>query len=109
MRDQRIIEMLEGRKEPQIGDLSLLERVIGKEGRWYNPTELQALRSYVVSLKRDNEEIADLWELIEKHDLKPASMICTVCGNIFSVNDKESKPCEHLKQLAKECFERCEN
>jgi hypothetical protein len=52
------------------------------------------------------ENIKDLVEAfaaIEKHVLKPTTIICTVCGNVFSVNDKDTSPCEHLKKLAEEC------
>jgi len=109
MRDQRMEEILEGRMVPKIGDLPLLNRIIEKESRWYNPTELQVLRSYVTGLKKDFEELAESFAAIEKQDLKPSTIICTVCGNVFSVNDKETSPCEHLKQLAKECLEGCED
>lgn len=49
------------------------------------------------------KELFELWAEIEKHDLKPAVIICTVCGNVFSVNDKETSPCIHLRELAEEC------
>ena len=49
------------------------------------------------------EELAEAFAAIEKHFLKPATIICSVCGCVISINDKETSPCEHLKQLAEEC------
>jgi len=49
------------------------------------------------------KDILEAFKSIEKHDLKVETIICTVCGNVFSVKDKETSSCEHLKQLAEEC------
>ncbi len=104
MRDQRIIEMLEGRKKPEPFDLPLLERVVDKEGCFYNPTELLALQSYIVSLKKKIDEIGESFAMLEKSDLKISRIICTVCGHAIDMDDKESKLCQHLKKDLVEGF-----
>ena len=38
---------------------------------------------------------------IETHSLKPSTIICTVCGHAFLTWDKDSRPCEHLKEMCK--------
>lgn len=49
-----------------------------------------------------DQDLAEAFAAIEKHDLKVATMICIDCGHIFNVNDKESKLCEHLEKMFKE-------
>lgn len=51
-----------------------------------------------------DKEIVEAFASIEKYDLKPTVIICTVCGNVFSVKDKDTSPCQHLKDLAEECY-----
>ena len=48
------------------------------------------------------KEITDAFAQIEKHDLKPTTIICTVCGNVVSDQMKESSPCEHLREMFKD-------
>lgn len=45
------------------------------------------------------EDILEAFASIEKWNLKPETIICTVCGNIFSVRDKDISLCQHLKEL----------
>ncbi len=47
-------------------------------------------------------DIVKAFAEIEKHDLKPAVVICTVCGCVLA---KETKPCVHLLELAEGCSE----
>jgi len=46
------------------------------------------------------KDIVDAFSSIETHSLEVNTVICTVCGCIFSVSDKSTKPCVHLKELA---------
>lgn len=45
-------------------------------------------------------DLKEAFSLIEKHELKVNTIICSVCGCIISENN-DSKPCEHLKELAR--------
>jgi len=107
MRDQRIEEVLEGRLIPQIKDLPLLKKIVERQHHNYNAAEILVLQSHIKRVedlsKEVTEDIVEAFAAIEKHDLKPSTIICSVCGNVFSVNDKETSPCKHLKQLAEEC------
>ena len=49
------------------------------------------------------EEILKAFKSIEKYDLKPSTIICTVCGCVFVVDDKNTNPCEHLVEMAESC------
>ena len=85
----------------QIGGMSFPgHRRVGLDQR---PPALSFYKGNIMKKKITPEKIVDAFAEIEKHDLKPTTIICTVCGNVFSVNDKETSPCEHLKQLAEEC------
>ena len=50
------------------------------------------------------KEILEAFESIEKHDLKPSTIICTVCGCVFSYKEKDiSILCEHLMEMVEDC------
>ena len=48
----------------------------------------------------NTKELVDAFEAIEKHDLKPATIICTVCGCVLRKESKKDDICSHLKELA---------
>ena len=45
------------------------------------------------------EEALETFKLIEQCNLKPSSVVCSICGCIFTFDDKENMPCEHLKKI----------
>lgn len=47
--------------------------------------------------------LREAFDSVQKHDLKPNTIICTVCGCALRVDDESTKPCEHLKELASGC------
>ncbi len=49
--------------------------------------------------QQDIDEIIEAFKSIEKHDLKPSTIICSVCGCIFTGKDEYNLLCEHLKEL----------
>ena len=106
MKDMRILEILKGRLIPEVKDLPLLQKVVRERLKFYAPTEQEAIKSYMVALeKRNVEELVEAFAAIEKHDLKIATMICTVCGNVFSVDDKSTSLCTHLKEMCEGVLE----
>lgn len=48
------------------------------------------------------KSLEEAFALVEKHDLKPTVIICSICGCVVNVDNVDTKPCEHLKQLAKD-------
>jgi len=40
-------------------------------------------------------------EIESRHNLQINTIICGVCGNIFSIDDKQTILCSHLKELTK--------
>jgi len=102
MKDMRILEILKGRLTPEVKDLPLLQKVVRERLKIYGPTEQEAIKSYVAALeKRNVEKLIEAFAAIEKHDLKIATMICTVCGTILS-EDKKQPLCEHFKEMFKD-------
>jgi len=53
----------------------------------------------------DVEEIKKAFERVETHTLKVSNVICTVCGCVINMDNKE-KPCSHLKALAASMLEK---
>ena len=51
-------------------------------------------------------DIVKAFAEIEKCDLKPAVVICTVCGCVLT---EETKPCIHLLEMCEGCSEWPEN
>jgi hypothetical protein len=49
-------------------------------------------------VKPTQDELVAAFASIEKHDLKVATIICSVCGCTLS-KDSDDKPCEHLKEM----------
>ena len=41
----------------------------------------------------------DAFNAILKCDLKPNTIICSVCGNVYSVKDKKTTLCKHFKEM----------
>jgi Fe2+ or Zn2+ uptake regulation protein len=48
----------------------------------------------------NKEELEKAFVAFESHDFKVNTVICTVCGRIVNIHEKQ-KPCKHLKELAK--------
>lgn len=51
------------------------------------------------------KSLEEAFALVEKHDLKPTVIICSICGCTVNVDNVDTKPCEHLKQLAKDVLD----
>ena len=52
----------------------------------------------------NQEELLKAFSSIEgkRSPLIVSTMICSVCGHVFRVKDKTSKPCDHLRELARD-------
>lgn len=48
----------------------------------------------------EQKKIIEVYDAILKHDLKPNTIICSVCGNAM-IKGKKIFPCEHLKEIFK--------
>lgn len=46
-----------------------------------------------------SKEIQEAFEQIEKIDLKPNTIICSVCGCVIDNDTKKSELCEHFLEL----------
>jgi hypothetical protein len=46
------------------------------------------------------KELIKAFESVEKHDLKPSTIICTVCGCVLREGSRKDDICSHLKKLA---------
>jgi hypothetical protein len=44
------------------------------------------------------KELVDAFKSIERHDLKPNAIGCTVCGQWFNLETKEGELCNHLRR-----------
>jgi hypothetical protein len=50
--------------------------------------------------KKEVARIKEAFAAVEKYDLKPSTIICTVCGTVIRVDrNKKEDLCEHLKEL----------
>ncbi len=45
------------------------------------------------------KNITEAYDAITKHELKPQTIICTVCGNVYSHKDESTVLCQHLIEI----------
>jgi len=48
------------------------------------------------------KELIEAFSEIEKHDLVVNTIICSTCGRVVCLSDKETFPCEHLLEMFKD-------
>lgn len=52
----------------------------------------------------EERRIKDAFNAILKCDLKPETIICSDCGNVYSIKDNKTSLCQHMKKLFNELF-----
>jgi len=50
----------------------------------------------------EERKIRDIFTAILKCDLTPETIICSECGNVYSIKDRETFLCRHFRDLFKE-------
>lgn len=50
----------------------------------------------------EERKIKDIFTAILKCDLKPETIICSECGNVYSIKDNKTSLCKHFRDLFKE-------
>jgi hypothetical protein len=52
----------------------------------------------------EERRIKDAFNAILKCDLKPETIICSDCGNVYSLKDNKTSLCKHFKEMFKDLF-----
>jgi len=52
--------------------------------------------------KIEIKKIKKAYDMILKHDLKPNTIVCAVCGNIYSLKNNKKTLCIHLREIFKD-------
>ena len=47
----------------------------------------------------DAGKIIEAFAVVEKHELKVSTIVCTICGSVLS--EANNTPCEHLLEIAR--------
>ena len=51
------------------------------------------------------KRIMEAYDAVLTHDLKPNTIICSICGNVYSIKDNKKALCQHMKDLLKDILQ----
>ncbi len=52
----------------------------------------------------EERRIKEAFNAMLKCNLKPETIICSICGNVYSIKDKKTSLCVHFKEMFKDFF-----